>query len=125
MKGQDSDEFERQEKDKRMTDALKLAERQLLTPGGLDQGQLEHVLAKLMGPAVDAGDLYFQSSSHESWLLEDGLVRSGSHSVEQGVGIRAISGEKTHAWATLSVAQRPRSVWRFIVCATARCGPRR
>jgi TldD protein len=77
-----------------MTDALKLAEQQLLSPGGLDQAQLERVLTNLMGPAVDAGDLYFQSSSHESWLLEDGLVRSGSHSVEQGVGIRAISGEK-------------------------------
>jgi TldD protein len=78
-----------------MTDALKLAEQQLLAPGGLDQAQLERVLADLMGPAVDSGDLYFQSSSHESWLLEDGLVRTGSHSVEQGVGIRAISGDKT------------------------------
>ena len=56
--------------------------------------QLERVLTDLMGPAVDAGDLYFQSTSHESWMLEDGLVRSGSHAVEQGVGIRAISGDK-------------------------------
>ena len=77
-----------------MTDALKLAEQHLLSPGGLDQRQLERVLTDLMGPAVDAGDLYFQSSCHESWMLEDGLVRSGSHSVEQGVGIRAISGDK-------------------------------
>jgi TldD protein len=77
-----------------MTDALKLAEQQLLSPGGLDQGQLERVLTELMGPAVDAGDLYFQATSHESWMLEDGLVRSGSHAVEQGVGIRAISGDK-------------------------------
>lgn len=78
-----------------MTDVLKLAEQQLLSPGGLDQAQLERVLADLMGPAVDSGDLYFQSTVHESWMLEDGLVRSGTHSVEQGVGIRAISGEKT------------------------------
>jgi TldD protein len=78
-----------------MTDALKLAEQQLLAPGGLDQVQLERVLAELMGPAVDSGDLYFQSSSHESWMLEDGLVRTGTHSVEQGVGIRAVSGDKT------------------------------
>ena len=78
-----------------MTETLKRAEQQLLSPGGLDQGQLERVLAHLMVPAVDAGDLYFQSTSHESWMLEDGLVRSGSHSVEQGVGIRAINGEKT------------------------------
>jgi len=78
-----------------MTDALELAEQQLLQPGGLDQSQLERVLNELMGPAVDAGDLYFQSSTSESWVLEDGLVRTGSHSVEQGVGIRAISGDKT------------------------------
>jgi len=78
-----------------MTDALKLAEEQLLEPGGLSHTDLEKVLQHLMGPAVDAGDLYFQHTSHESWTLEDGLVRSGSHAVEQGVGIRAISGEKT------------------------------
>lgn len=78
-----------------MTNALKIAEQQLLAPGGLDQAQLERVLTDLMGPAVDSGDLYFQSSRHESWLLEDGLVRTGTHSVEQGVGIRAISGDKT------------------------------
>jgi TldD protein len=78
-----------------MTEALKLAEQQLLEPGGLSHTDLEKVLQHLMGPAVDAGDLYFQNTSHESWTLEDGLVRSGTHAVEQGVGIRAISGEKT------------------------------
>jgi len=78
-----------------MSDRLKLAEQELLAPGGLDQGRLEQVLSDLMGPAVDSGDIYFQSTRHESWSLEDGLVRSGTHSTEQGVGIRAISGEKT------------------------------
>ena len=78
-----------------MSDRLRIAESQLLAPGGLDQGQLERVLNDLMGPAVDSGDLYFQSSRHESWMLEDGLVRSGTHAAEQGVGIRAVSGEKT------------------------------
>ena len=78
-----------------MTDALKLAEQQLLAPGGLSHTDLEKVLHHLMGPSVDSGDLYFQNTSHEAWSLEDGLVRSGSHAVEQGVGIRAISGEKT------------------------------
>jgi TldD protein len=78
-----------------MSDRLKLAEQQLLAPGGLDHGQLEQVLGDLMGPAVDSGDIYFQSTRHESWVLEDGLVRTGTHSAEQGVGIRAISGEKT------------------------------
>ena len=78
-----------------MSDALERAEQQLLEPGGLDHGSLEQVLSNLMGPAVDSGDLYFQASTHESWVLEDGLVRTGTHAVEQGVGIRAISGEKT------------------------------
>lgn len=78
-----------------MSDTIMMAEQELLAPGGLDQGTLEHVLADLMGPAVDSGDLYFQAASHESWTMEDGLVRSGSHSLEKGVGIRAISGEKT------------------------------
>ena len=78
-----------------MSEALKIAERQLLAPGGLDQNDLVKVLNHLMGPAVDAGDLYFQHASHEAWSLEDGRVRNASHSVEQGVGIRAISGEKT------------------------------
>jgi TldD protein len=78
-----------------LSEALKQAERQLLEPGGIDHRELERVLETLMGPAVEAGDLYFQSTAHESWLLEDGLVRNGSHAVEQGVGVRALSGEKT------------------------------
>src|SRR5210317_1613652 len=78
-----------------MSDALERAEQQLLEPGGLDHGSLEQVLSNLMGPAVDSGDLYFQASTHESWVLEDGLVRTGTHALEQGVGIRAVSGENT------------------------------
>ncbi|HKJ16367.1 MAG TPA: metalloprotease TldD [Xanthomonadales bacterium] len=78
-----------------MSKALERAEQQLLSPGGLTHSDLESVLSHLMGPAVDAGDLYFQTLRHESWVLEDGLVRTGTHSQEQGVGIRAMSGEKT------------------------------
>lgn len=78
-----------------MNDTIKMAEQELLAPGGLDHQSLQRVLADLMGPAVDAGDLYFQTASHESWTLEDGLVRNGSFAVEKGVGIRAISGDKT------------------------------
>lgn len=78
-----------------MNDVIAIAAQQLLEPGGLDQSSLHKVLSDLMGPAVDSGDLYFQSTVHESWMLEDGLVRSGSHSVEKGVGIRAISGDRT------------------------------
>src|SRR5688572_32006726 len=48
-----------------------------------------------MGHSVDYADLYFQLVREESWVLEDGIVKDGSHSIEQGVGVRALSGEKT------------------------------
>lgn len=78
-----------------MTDSLGLARQRLLEPGGLDDNDLARVLGRLMGARIDAGDLYFQHASREVWSLEDGRVRNASHSVEQGVGIRAVSGEKT------------------------------
>jgi TldD protein len=78
-----------------MTDLLNMAEQTLLAPGGLDQGDLARVLSHLMGASIDAGDLYFQKLTHEIWALEDGIVRSASHGIEQGVGIRAMSGDKT------------------------------
>src|SRR6266446_10103730 len=53
------------------------------------------VLGTVMSRGVDYADLYFQLSREESWSLEDGIVKEGSHSIEQGVGVRAISGEKT------------------------------
>jgi len=74
---------------------LTLAEQQLLKPGGFASTDLDRVFNQLMGPAIDAADLYFQHSRSESWMLEDGIVKDGSHSIEQGVGVRAISGEKT------------------------------
>ncbi len=49
----------------------------------------------MLGSAVDAADLYFQLSREESWGLEDGIVKEGSASIEQGVGVRALAGEKT------------------------------
>ena len=48
-----------------------------------------------MGHAVDDADLYFQSIRSESWVLEDGIVKEGAHNIEQGVGVRAVSGEKS------------------------------
>jgi len=74
---------------------LALAEQRLLTPGGLASGDLDRVFGRLMGPSIDAADLYFQHSRSESWVLEDGIVKEGNHSIEQGVGVRAMSGEKT------------------------------
>ena len=74
---------------------LELAERTLLTPTGLGLDDVDRALAELLGPGVDDGDLYFQHSRRESWTVEDGIVKDGAHSIEQGVGVRAISGEKT------------------------------
>jgi len=77
------------------TDAVAFARRSLLAPGELEERDLDRALASLLRGGVDAGDLYFQVSRHESWALEDGIVKEGSHSIEQGVGVRALSGEKT------------------------------
>lgn len=78
-----------------MTLPLQIAESRLLLPAGLDAGGLERSFGALLGPGVDFGDLYFQHARRESWSVEDGIVKDGSHSIEQGVGVRAISGEKT------------------------------
>jgi TldD protein len=78
-----------------MDSLIAQAERRLLAPGGLAASDLDRVFSQLMGPSIDAADLYFQHSRSESWLLEEGIVKDGSHSIEQGVGVRAISGEKT------------------------------
>jgi TldD protein len=78
-----------------MTQYLDFAREHILAPSGLDENGLEQVLAHMMGPSVDYGDIYFQLSRMESWGLEDGIVKSGSFNIEQGAGVRAISGEKT------------------------------
>ncbi|MGP8097081.1 MAG: PmbA/TldA family metallopeptidase, partial [Steroidobacteraceae bacterium] len=74
---------------------FEVAERMILAPSGLDEGRLSAVLGTVMSRGVDYADLYFQLSREESWSLEDGIVKEGAHSIEQGVGVRAISGEKT------------------------------
>lgn len=74
---------------------IELARSALLSPSGLGDQELQQVLDSLMHHSVDYADLYFQASRHESWVLEDGIVKEGSHNIEQGVGVRAISGEKT------------------------------
>lgn len=74
---------------------LSIARKVLLDPAQLDEGTLEKVMHNMLGHAIDYADLYFQTSKHESWVLEDGIVKEGQHNIEQGVGVRAISGEKT------------------------------
>jgi len=75
--------------------ALEIARRNILAPSGLDDRDLSTLLGGILGHAVDSADLYFQASHQESWSLEDGIVKDGSHNIEQGVGVRAVAGERT------------------------------
>jgi TldD protein len=74
---------------------LDIARKTILAPSGLDEDRVANVLGNVMGYSVDYADLYFQLSRDESWSLEDGIVKDGSYSIEQGVGVRALAGEKT------------------------------
>jgi TldD protein len=78
-----------------MNEALQTAKTTLLDPTGIQAHDLDGLISRLMAYDVDYADLYFQYSRSESWSLEDGAVKSGSRSIDQGVGIRAVSGEKT------------------------------
>jgi TldD protein len=74
---------------------LDIARQTILSPSGLDEDRIANVLGSVMGYSVDYADLYFQLSREESWSLEDGIVKDGAHNIEQGVGVRALAGEKT------------------------------
>jgi len=78
-----------------MPELLNTARSELLDPAGIDESAIDQLLGALVSRRIDYGDLYFQHTSHESWSLEDGKVKSGSRNIDQGVGIRAVSGEKT------------------------------
>ena len=71
------------------------AQKTLLTPYGLDVADLTKTFGKIMAHDVDYADLYFQYSRSEAWSLEEGIVKSGSFNIDEGVGVRALSGEKT------------------------------
>jgi TldD protein len=74
---------------------LETAKRTLLAPFDLEAGKLERVFGVLGARRIDYADIYFQFSRFEGWSLEEGIVKSGSFNIEQGVGVRAVSGEKT------------------------------
>ncbi len=78
-----------------MLDAQTIAHEVLLTPTGLTPSDLDGVMQHLLRPGIDTADIYLQATRFESWGLEDGIVKEGSHSIDHGVGIRAVSGEKT------------------------------
>jgi TldD protein len=100
--------------------ALDTATSRLLAPAGLDPAGLDRMFGTLLGPGIDFGDLYFQHARRESWTVEDGIVKDGAHSIEQGVGVRAISGEKTgfaysddiHGDALLEAVRSARAIAR-------------
>ena len=92
---------------------LAIAKDLLLTPFGLDESHLSRALAEIRAHQVDEADLYFQYTRSEGWSLEEGIVKTGSFSIDQGVGVRAVSGEKTAfaysddiSWASLLDAAR-------------------
>ncbi len=74
---------------------LAVAQGLLLDPFGLDEATLARTLAAMGEHRIDDADLYFQTTRHEGWSLEEGIVKSGSFSIDQGVGVRAVAGEKT------------------------------
>ena len=74
---------------------LSIARDVLLTPFSLDEAKLIKALGTMFTHKVDYADLYFQSTKSESWSLEEGIVKTGSFSIDQGVGVRAVSGDKT------------------------------
>ena len=78
-----------------MSDLLEVARQRILVPAGLVEEDLNRVLDNALGSSIDSADVYFQVQRHESWVMEDGIIKEGSYNIDQGVGVRAISGEKT------------------------------
>jgi TldD protein len=74
---------------------LATAQRLLLDPFGLTESDLSQALSEIKAHHIDDADLYFQYTRSEGWSLEEGIVKTGSFSIDQGVGVRAVSGEKT------------------------------
>ncbi|WP_111978303.1 metalloprotease TldD [Algibacillus agarilyticus] len=74
---------------------MSAVEKNILNDSGLDKGALEETLAYMHQRKLDYADLYFQTSQHDSWVLEDGIVKEGNFNIERGVGVRAVDGEKS------------------------------
>ena len=86
---------------------LATAKALLLTPFGLDESHLARALAEIKMQRVDEADLYFQYTRSEGWSLEEGIVKTGSFSIDQGVGVRAVSGEKPPLPTPMTSLKRP------------------
>jgi len=116
----------------KILDPLATAQATLLAPHALDYAALDQVFGRLMAHKVDYADLYFQYSRSEGWSLEEGIVKSGSFNIDEGVGVRAVSGEKTafaysddvSLTALTAAADATRAIARQGQVATARVAPR-
>ena len=73
---------------------LAVANSLLLAPYDLTEAHLKRALGDILSHGADDADLYFQYTRAEGWSLEEGIVKSGSFSIDQGVGVRAVSGKK-------------------------------
>ena len=67
----------------------------ILMPYGMQDKDIAQIMDSMLSASVDNADIYFQSSHFESWVLEDGIIKEGVHNIEQGAGVRVVSGEKT------------------------------
>lgn len=76
-------------------DILNRVKQSILTPYGMQEKDIDQIMDSMLSAPVDNADIYFQSSHFESWVLEGGIVKEGSHSIEQGAGVRVVSGDKT------------------------------
>src|SRR6185295_17358164 len=74
---------------------LDIAKATLLAPFGIDEVATRDTFGTILAHKADDADLYFQYNRSEGWSLEEGEVKSGSFSIDQGVGVRVVSGEKT------------------------------
>ncbi len=110
---------------------LAVAKQLLLDPFGLDETHLTRALSEIRSHGVDDADLYFQYTRSEGWSLEEGIVKTGSFSIDQGVGVRAVSGEKTAfaysddiSWASLiDAAHTVRSISATAKTAKVKINP--
>jgi TldD protein len=101
---------------------LAIARDRLLTPFGLDEGALFATLRGIAARGVDDADLYFEYTRAEGWSLEEGMVKTGSFSIDQGFGVRAVSGEKTAFAYSDDIAQATLTDAAEAVRSIARAG---
>jgi TldD protein len=102
---------------------LAIAQGLLLSPFGLDESHLSRALAEIKAHQVDEADLYFQYTRSEGWSLEEGIVKTGSFSIDQGVGVRAVSGEKTAFAYSDDISEASRCWMRPALCERFRAQP--